>query len=1412
MATKTKRKIISGVSLLCVLMLLIGIFPTGFSGNNTADAADSNDDVYYNNSCIYFDITSIVDNTTLSNDVKSKWNAQVYMWVKWNNSDSSAKFYAGNRIAGSSTYYWEVGGWENKENQRICFTVINDWNDLKDYYRTSIYSYLDTANRKIFSWSSPNTVTITSSTQFVLASKNIPSGQTINNKGDESQNIPITDTKPTHDPNKLYLKSTFYDYYSDYELNGKDRTDLSYTNDNRFSNTDGYGWTNTRYVQAQTFDLALSDYYESNNVANPLYFGHFQWKNNNAGTFFVNLNNGTDSNCIEDGGLKLFGASTNGTVGNINDNATYYNRVFFHNNNSEYRQGCTVKNGCADAYEDHTHATDVATQGLFNNTLVNGSLALSGGTEAPYFNESFLRGGNSQNKVLGNVYKDVDFPFVKNSDGYWEFNSADATQTVRLKQTTDGEYYLHEVGASGVIYGYTDGNIINVPNFFPLNSSSDLPELSNINWDSTLEVYNVNNPGGSKITVQSTENGTYIDRLNCAFGLTLDIPFDLGGQTVDENENDIVFEFSGDDDVVIYLDDELILDIGGSHAAVGGTINFNERTVTVTKVKTSTAETANVEKTFTELGINFNAYESHTLKMFYVERGLWESNMKVTFNMPVKTQLDVEKRVDLSNVDSEIKDAISDNVDNLDFNFGIKFATKEEPIEDYVLNDCTTLDGFDYYGADNVKNSTLSLETSYEGKSGVIKCGLDNIGSGGNYGPIFQFSETVNLEEIDYLYIWIYNERLTSANDPRITLYDSDGDALYTGTNGFTSGKGWTSGLTYNGSNNSLGNNEWKQIKISAAALINAKENSNFNINAVSKITITYWETLTLHIAEIGYHKSNSETTWTGLTAETKKYTLNSDETTTYTATSGAFTMKNKYISHFINQFDQGVALNVCEGSTFKWGSNSYGMSPIFSTGWELYRGSTREADGGGYEAAVENESKIPGTFIFLGTTDSPDKVRFINTMNTKTITIKKQLQDADGNALTAEEDMSVSFKVTFKNIAGINLEGSNTIAERTVTVTIPAGQSEGTVSISGIPVNTKYTIKETDDSSDGYEVSYDGITTEGENQLSDDITVTVTNKKPRQTGELILVKKVYKGDELSTDNDDNTERFSFVVTFAGTNIAAQTNNIKKISGEKNTGVTNITNASTDITWSSTETSITDWDTSVTNQIKATISVSANTPIKITGIPAGTTYTVTETDLADDGYKFYSMTTTDIDKTISANDNDVVTVINKKAGSLEITKVEKDNTNKVLSGAVFTLYTDQECTTVYKDTNEEAVKTTGNNGIVKFSDLPYGTYYLKETKSPSGYQISTQVITVTVDSGNITSNYVNLSGYNDNKIPNSPITMPETGGLGSDDSNNPINYVLFGAGAITLATIAFAVLNKKTKSRRRKSSSSEEVQ
>ena len=116
------------------------------------------------------------------------------------------------------------------------------------------------------------------------------------------------------------------------------------------------------------------------------------------------------------------------------------------------------------------------------------------------------------------------------------------------------------------------------------------------------------------------------------------------------NNKDMVFEFSGDDDVWVFIDDVLVLDLGGIHREVGGKINFAQDRVTVessTGLTNSSGSwtSKSITQLFTEAGKTYNKdpLSQHTLKFFYLERGSNYSNNMIKFNLP--TGLHISKEI-----------------------------------------------------------------------------------------------------------------------------------------------------------------------------------------------------------------------------------------------------------------------------------------------------------------------------------------------------------------------------------------------------------------------------------------------------------------------------------------------------------------------------------------------------------------------------------------------------------------------------------------------------------------------------------------------------------------------------------------------------------------------------------------------
>lgn len=1139
--------------------------------------------------------------------------------------------------------------------------------------------------------------------------------------GKKEKVVDVPNGEEKRNADQLYVNTTIYDYYSDYELNGSNRDD--YKSDIAVN-------THRIYQPFRQFNMALSDYYQVNGATSPLYWGNFQ--NYKEATDFKNIA----------GTMNLFGYP------NSKDDSNLYQKFFYENNSMWGSDGNKLSSG------------NNATQGLVANQLNNNSLQLeteSNGTVlAPFFDKDFLNGNNSKNTVLGKVYENVTFPFVKKGM-YWTFDSADKEATnknLQLKYDATDEYFLQSNNEEEEVKGNTTNGATANGNYFPLNSKNQSGKASQLNY---------------------------------GFGQKFDLKFRLtsDGKILGPNNErvPIEFNFSGDDDVWVFIDGQLVLDIGGDHAVVTGKIDFANKMATVSSAKNSSSggtSNGEVKKHFPEELVTNNYFtKEHTLTMFYMERGLWESNMKITFNFPQENKLTVEKEVDTTGANEIFKNALAD-VGTFDFEIK-NLATSGPSTEVSAPSNPEVKNVFNDYSDDTSISGTRVYSSKVEVIDDPTKSGKENIitsyypGKKNATDPQSKTDERlVRIKAKDsngfdasvsngykYLQFDVYNtDANASGTDPFVALVDDDGTRI---------GE-WASFLTYNGRNNNIDKQTWKTIRIDLEKLkekiLDAGDKRGFDFSKVKEIQFAYWNDVTIYIDKFSFVKPASGEK-TGFTTEQKDipdygsinskklepvngsyYQNTKGDTIIYS--DGLLSIGNKESAIFSDQFRRGSYLSIAEKN----------VSPdVFTTTWSLYENGaivnpndlskiTDKVTGdiqtsvekqSGYEVndgRTENSNTVTkpsdSTIVFRSYAN-PDsttavidlKAKYVNKLRTGSISLKKELSEGE---LETQTGRKYKFIIEYRNVAGMKLEanaGADVIKQE---IELAANEQQ---TITGIPAGTDYTIYEEIPEKADYSLEKVEVTDYGNDK----------NVKAKNN----VVTGIVEADDANST--DTAVRFVNTVTplisISGTkawegrvtadtpkNIVVQIQ--RSISGTdfeqaKDKFGNPIPNQVVNID--------TDWKYTFTGLLKyVDYQAKPKVEYKYRVVELGTLKSASELEGATSDHikpiaGYYPEYTTATDGSYN--------ITNRKTGTLKI--IKKTGNKEFLEGAEFTLYTDPNTTDIAKDyLGKDLTGKTGKNGELVFNNIKAGTeetpitYYLKEVKTKAGYVLLKEPIKITL--------------------------------------------------------------------------------
>ena len=903
----------------------------------------------------------------------------------------------------------------------------------------------------------------------------------------------------TEEANTKYVTSTLYDYYTDYELNGKNRGSYDQSSPTV---------SHRNWVPFRQFDQALSDYYKDAKAEYPIYTGHFQ---PGGGTNFSDIATT----------LNLFG----------------YDKFkrFMAINNSQYNE---------DPQNNDNNHTYYAYQGLVKDTTSTGKatgepLLKGTGAVEPHFNKEFLLGKNSKNAKLGEVYDNVAFPFTKKQIfgedqgvDYWCFDSKDTTLYLKQnsEQNSDSKYFLQSQSANNRESSKNvsaSSNPKDLYGYFPFNETAE--------------------PG-----VFSTYNYGFGTKLQMDFTLTDDGMVETEKADGTTEKTSIKFFFSGDDDVWVFIDGQLALDVGGAHGEVSGLLEFgkadeknNSVTAYVSRVKTGGTSGSDKDDkngnspvktvTYNKEVINFYAQgttlndldkgKKHTLTMYYMERGMWESNMAVAFNFPDNNELQVQKVVDLKNVtDDDFRNCFKNQkifnftIQNQATHYGEKEAAKPnlsdtekvnltakenkiEPatpdkVDDYIFR----LDKNPKPDPGNENEQVLHWYARYTDTEPVSAAREKRYG-------ILTLENPINIKDMRFLTFQVYVDPKDHGGDLSLNnLYLEllDENNVQKGSLGTTG----INGATYGSVEVKTG--AWVTVKLD---LHKMKEQGGFN-NNVKTIRVGDNYNRNIYFRDFTFIPKAVPSKMTGFTtdqkeipdygsaesghlenAENAQYTSSNDTDTQLVDKDGRFVLEAGETVTFSDQFRRGSYISLKEElnqslydttwTVYENGQAVAWTEPTGTSSSHVTFGTPRSLDGQKVPAdgpdddrtevyvdedGVKNDGytkdEKPGTntIVFRSYKDPDEtsstltklKVKYVNTVKTGGLKIQKKAAAGEVDNIKG----TYKFKVTFNDVGGEGLEKKDII--KYVEINMSDGNNpEHTVTITGIPVGTRYTIEE---------------------------------------------------------------------------------------------------------------------------------------------------------------------------------------------------------------------------------------------------------------------------------------------------------------------------------------------------------------
>lgn len=1187
--------------------------------------------------------------------------------------------------------------------------------------------------------------------------------------------VDIASDKFEQEPGTKYITSTLYDYYTDYELNGLNR--------------DTYSWVTTSsqrgYVTFEQFNRALSSAYTANgNVKYPLYTGHFQ--KSGWGDPFATVATGMGLygwGAEGSSNYNIFMAVNNSALDDNGKESSDYSRTF---------QGLVeskTSDGTADGLPllRTNHSTGSTTDALAD----------------PHFNKDFLQGKNAFNTVLGKVYEDVSFPLKKNcvfaqdpnnpsandpesKAEYWYYDSSKSSLYLKQNQT-DGKYYLESPkGGDGNPTTDSKSQNISSPNsangtygFFPFNQT-------------------VNTVGASQY------NYGFGAKLQFDFTLTEDGKVVVGKDTSGRNiEVPIKFFFSGDDDVWVYIDGKLMLDVGGAHGKASGLLEFGPNNTVTPYVSSNkntdpndtmvygSGETTKTVK-YNGQSITFNKkgttktlenQSTHTLTMFYMERGMWESNMALAFNFPDHNELQVEKQVDVSDVNPLFKESFKNqkiftfNIQNLATHYGTTATytptIKTEELPNTAYSSATGLLSYESSLPEDVGTGSAVLWSS--DKSDPSSLYRDQ-----RRGTL-TWDSAINISPYSYLTFDVYVQgSLTDTcamSNLYVELWDTSGKQM-----GCLGTKGLQSSDVY-GAATALHPGTWYTVRLMLNSL---KQAAGFDKTQLKSITVGDNYARSIYLRNFTFSSAPTLPKQTGFT--TAQY----DVPDYGSATSGK--LENAAFAVFSSNLGNGDVVDengqflLQDGETvtfndqFRRGSYIALQEQIdpelYDTTWTVYENDvpvtsvsgnskvvttgevntlqnvsgTAPNDGRTEKAVVATldghntqnaytEAQKPNAdmLVFRSYRNSADdneltklKVVFNNKVKTGKLIIRKV--PAEGETL---EGQTFTFTVRFGDVGGQSLGNIIPPKEYTCTVENHNGEYYGEIVIDKIPVGTRFVVWENEQTGTSLKsvsfkggkdcaVAADGVKVYGAIAEGEANAVTATFVNTARELIDIAVKKEWKTQDGTTDIPQADLPNAIYLQLQRTETPDEADSWLPVSGYESVELKKPDGYEG---WTKQFTGLDKYDASKTGQNR--------TPYTYRVLESATKTGQFYGGAADDvieisGKKYKVLNTT---RVTGDTTNKTLTLTNQLQDAkynLVITKQDAQDNSIKLGGVEFKLEKLNDSGAAETTYNGVTGSDSTNQGKCSFASLTPGKYRLTETKTAEGYTLLAEPIEFTL--------------------------------------------------------------------------------